>query len=172
MKLTDRHSKAIHLLILDRGLRRDSTLMIAQQLGVKRSTLGVWRAAPEFQEEFQKQLRLYRQNFDDVPLADRIERVKALDEIFLGLPEKQAALKVKVLQAIRQEVGDDKQVLEVNHTGSIGIEAPPRAQSYEEWLQQNEVMDSVQVRAVPEAVEVLNASGVSVLPMSGPGTGV
>jgi hypothetical protein len=51
-------------------------------------------------------------------------------------------MKIKVLQAIRQEVGDDKQVVEVQHMGSVGISAPPRAASYEEWVKQNKVMES------------------------------
>jgi len=158
MKLTDRHKQVIHLLILDRGLRRDSSAMIAKQMGVTRGTVAKWRVDEEFKEEFDKQLKLYRANFDDVTLADRKERVKALDAIFEELPDKQVGLKIKVLQAIRQEVGDDKQVVEVTHTGSVGIEAPPRATSYEEWVSQNEVMeksraDPVPVRSLPQAVE-------------------
>jgi hypothetical protein len=75
-------------------------------------------------------------------LADRKERVKALDGIFQNLGDNQTGLRIKVLQAIRQEVGDDKQVVEVQHSGSIGIQSPPRAESYEEWVKQNEVMES------------------------------
>jgi hypothetical protein len=153
VKLNDKHRQMIHLLILDRGIRKDSTSLIAKRMGVSLVTVRNWRGQSEFKEEFQKQLKLYRKNFDDVPLADRKERVKALDQIFLSLNDKQTALKVKVLQAIRQEVGDDKQILEVQHTGSIGIEAPPRAVSYEEWVQQNEVMES-QKNEVMERVPV------------------
>ena len=142
MKLTSKHHKAIHWLILDRGLRRDSGLVIAKQMGVTRATLSNWRNDDNFKSEFQRQLKLYRANFDDICLADRKERVKALDGIFQVLGEKQVGMKIKVLQAIRQEVGDDKQVVEVQHMGSVGISAPPRAASYEEWVNQNKVMES------------------------------
>jgi len=163
MKITDKHREAIQLLILDRGLRRDSTGLVAQHCGVTKQTVAKWRAESEFKDEFQKQLRLYRANFDEIPLSDRKERVKALDGIFQGLSDKQTALKIKVLQAIRQEVGDDKQILEVQHSGVVGIEAPPRASSYEEWVSQNEVMEAtrstsvsdhhIPVRGLPRAVE-------------------
>jgi hypothetical protein len=154
LKLTEKHHRIIHLLILDRGLRRDSGLVIAKQAGVTRLTLSKWRGDADFKEEFAKQLKLYRANFDDVPLADRKERVKALDGIFENLTDSQTGLKIKVLQAIRQEVGDDKQVLEVQHTGSIGIQAPPRAETYEEWVKQNEVMESSrEVRSLPGVIE-------------------
>ena len=142
MKLTSKHHKVIHWLILDRGLRRDSGSIIAKQMGVTRATLSNWRNDENFKEEFQRQLKLYRANFYDICLSDRKERVKALDGIFQELGEKQTGMKVKVLQAIRQEVGDDKQVVEVQHTGSVGISAPPRATSYEEWVKQNKVMES------------------------------
>ena len=142
MNLTDKHKRFIHLLILDRGLRRDSGNEIAKRAGVTRQTLTKWRADGAFKEEFDRQLKLYRANFDDVPLADRKERVKALDGIFQNLGDNQTGLRIKVLQAIRQEVGDDKQVVEVQHSGSIGIQSPPRAESYEEWVKQNEVMES------------------------------
>ena len=142
MNLTDKHKRIIHLLILDRGLRRDSGNEIAKRAGVTRQTLTKWRADEAFKEEFDRQLKLYRANFDDVPLADRKERGKALDGLFQELGEAQTGMKVKILQAIRQEVGDDKQVLEVQHTGNVGISAPPRAERYEEWVKQNEVMAS------------------------------
>ncbi len=154
MRLTAKHHKVIHWLILDRGLRRDSGSIIAKQMGVTRATLSNWRNDEDFKAEFQRQLKLYRANFDDICLADRKERVKALDGIFQELGEKQTGMKVKVLQAIRQEVGDDKQVVEVQHTGSVGISAPPRAESYEEWIKQNKVMESSRglERSSPRAI--------------------
>tara|TARA_R110000765_G_scaffold226581_1_gene330437 strand:- start:88 stop:513 length:426 start_codon:yes stop_codon:yes gene_type:complete len=133
-------------------------------MGVNRMTVSKWRADPAFQEEFDKQLKLYRANFDDVTLADRKERVKALDGIFQELEGKQVSLKIKVLQAIRQEVGDDKQILEINHTGTIGIEAPPRAESYEEWVKQNVVMDRAkasEVRPVPGEFSEVSSTAAS-----------
>ena len=82
-----------------------------------------------------------KDSFDDVQLADRKERVKALDGLYQRIPEVRVVLKIKVLQAIREEVGDDRPVLEVHHSGHIGVNAPPRAASYEEWVQQNELVE-------------------------------
>jgi len=60
------------------------------------------------------------------------------------LDKKQVQLKIKVLTAIRQEVGDDKQVVEVTHTGEVGLRLPPRAETYEEWQAQNAQMVAVE----------------------------
>ena len=165
MKLTSKHSKVIHWLILDRGLRRDSAAIIAKEMGITRATLATWRGDTVFKGEFDRQLKLYRANFDDITLADRKERVKALDGIFLELSDKQTAMKIKVLQAIRQEVGDDKQVVQIEHSGSVGISTPPRANSYEEWVAQNKVMDknreTSKVRPVSAEFSEVSAPDVS-----------
>jgi hypothetical protein len=72
------------------------------------------------------------------------ERVLCLSELFQDLDKKQVQLKIKVLTAIRQEVGDDKQVVEVTHTGEVGLRLPPRAETYEEWQAQNAQMVAVE----------------------------
>ena len=44
-----------------------------------------------------------------------------------------------MLKEIREEVGDHR--IQVDHTVEIkGVNLPPRAESYEEWLQQNNQM--------------------------------
>ena len=103
-------------------------------------TVARWRKLDYFREEFDRQVKLYRANFDDVPLADRKERVKALQSIYEDLQERDKAMKLKVLMAIRQEVGDDKQVVEHHVSGAVGVNLPPRAESYSEWLEQNSSM--------------------------------
>lgn len=137
-------NKAIALLLTERNGKKDTGALIAETLGVTRATVNRWRRSPEFQAEFKRQMDLWRRNFDDVPLADRKERVLCLSELFQDLDKKQVQLKIKVLTAIRQEVGDDKQVVEVTHTGEVGLRLPPRAETYEEWQAQNAQMVAVE----------------------------
>lgn len=141
MKLTPQHHEAIQALILFRANEQNAAKKVADLVGVTAQRVRIWRKDPEFSEELQRQLRAYRGHFDDVPIAHRKERVLALSAIFDKLTDSQTSLKIKVLQAIRQEVGDDKQQIEVTHTGSVGVQLPPRAASYDEWLSQNRDMD-------------------------------
>ena len=47
-------------------------------------------------------------------------------------------------------------MLRVHHSGHIGVNAPPRAASYEEWVQQNELMEG---RMIESSFRELPASG-------------
>ena len=141
MKLESIHHQAIQALILYRAAESTSAKRAGDLVGVTSQRIRVWRKDPDFSRELTSQLKAYRGHFDDVPIAHRKERVLALSEIFDKLTDSQTGLKIKVLQAIRQEVGDDKQQIEVTHTGSVGVQLPPRASTYEEWLSQNRDMD-------------------------------
>ena len=148
MKLTNRHHEAIQMMILDRYSRRQQCQQIAKQLGVHTMTVTAWRRDEEFKAEYDKQLSIYRNDFEDIRLADRKERVQVLSDMFDHIPEERVSLRLKVLEQVRIEVGDDR--IEVAHTHElIGPNTPPRASSYEEWLQQNEVMES---KALPVAI--------------------
>ena len=149
-RCTDQQMQAIHYLVLDRHAKTDMTKKVAQLVGCQPVTVTRWRKLDYFRSEFDRQVRLYRANFDDVPLADRKERVKALQAIYEDLQERDKAMKLKVLMAIRQEVGDDKQVIEHHVSGAVGVNLPPRASSYEEWISQNTEM----YKAVGEAPKV------------------
>lgn len=141
MKLESIHHQAIQALILYRAAESTSAKRVGDLVGVTSQRIRVWRKDPDFSRELTSQLKAYRGHFDDVPIAHRKERVLALSEIFDKLTDSQTGLKIKVLQAIRQEVGDDKQQIEVTHTGSVGVQLPPRASTYDEWLSQNRDMD-------------------------------
>jgi|TARA_R110002074_G_scaffold342424_1_gene512964 predicted DNA-binding protein YlxM (UPF0122 family) len=148
MKLTNRHHEAIQMMILDRYSRRQQSKQIAKQLGVHTMTVTAWKRDEEFLAEYEKQLNIYRNDFEDIRLADRKERVKVLSDMFDHIPEERVALRMKVLEQVRVEVGDDR--IEVAHTHElIGPNTPPRASSYEEWLQQNEAMEA---KALPVAI--------------------
>ena len=149
MQIKDRHKEAIHMMILDRYSRQRQTAQIAEQVGVSRTAIQQWKNDEDFQREYQKQLRISQQDFSEIRLADRKERVKVLSEMFEHIPVPRVSLRLKVLEQIRQEVGDDK--IQVEHTVEMkGPNVPPRADSYEEWLKQNEQMQAV-VEQLPEA---------------------
>ena len=142
--VSDQMRQGIQLII---QYRWDSTgnisQIVADTLGVERNTVTKWRKSPLFREELRKELEAYRNNFDDVQFADRKERVKALDELYRKVPDQRISLKIKLLQAIRSEVGDDKirnlhlHKHESPEAAPQGPNIPPRAASYEEWMEQN-----------------------------------
>ena len=149
MQINDRLKEAIHMMILDRYSRQRQTAQIAEQVGVSRTAIQQWKNDEDFQREYQKQLRIYQQDFSEIRLADRKERVKVLSEMFEHIPVPRVSLRLKVLEQIRQEVGDDK--IQVEHTVEVkGPNVPPRADSYAEWLKQNQQMQAL-VEQLPEA---------------------
>ena len=140
MALSELQQQAVQLIVLDRWTPDKCGEKVANTLDVNRSTVAAWRKKPEFKEALQEELDRDRKNFDNVPLAWRKNRVLALEEIYNKIDDKRVALKLKVLKEIREEVGDNR--LQVEHTVEVRpLNAPPVAESYEEWLKQNEQMD-------------------------------
>ena len=149
MALTDRQLEAVQLVVLDRWNPKLVNDKIAKTVGVEKSTVFRWRKAPEFDAELQKQLERDRQDFDEVPLAWRKNRVLALERLYDKIDDQRISLKLKVFKEIREEVGDHR--VQVDHTVEIkGINLPPRAESYEEWVAQNRQMTDANL--VEEAV--------------------
>ena len=149
MQIKDKHREAIQMMILDRYSRRRQTGQIAQQVGVSRSAITQWKNDEEFKAEYQKQLRIYQQDFSEIRLADRKERVQVLSDMFEHIPSQRVSLRMKVLEQIRIEVGDDR--IQVEHTVEVkGPNMPPRAETYAEWIKQNQQM----LEAVPESESV------------------
>ena len=54
-----------------------------------------------------KQLAICQRSFDEIQLADRKERVMAMQELFEKIPDIRVDLKLKILAQIRAEVGQD-----------------------------------------------------------------
>ena len=104
MQIKDRHKEAIHMMILDRYSRQRQTAQIAEQVGVSRTAIQQWKNDEDFQREYQKQLRIYQQDFSEIRLADRKERVKVLSEMFEHIPVPRVSLRLKVLEQLRQEL--------------------------------------------------------------------
>ena len=139
MALSELQEQAVQLVVLDRWNPKMANDKIAKTLGVDRSTVFRWRKDPEFDTALQTELERDRADFDEVPLAWRKNRVLALEELYDKIDDARVSLKLKVLKEIREEVGDHR--IQVDHTVEIkGANLPPRAESYEEWLQQNSQM--------------------------------
>ena len=139
MALSELQEQAVQLVVLDRWNPKMANDKIAKTLGVDKSTVFRWRKDPEFDKALQTELERDRADFDEVPLAWRKNRVLALEELYDKIDDARVALKLKVLKEIREEVGDHR--IQVDHTVEIkGANLPPRAESYEEWLQQNNQM--------------------------------
>ena len=139
MALSELQEQAVQLVVLDRWNPKMANDKIAKTLGVDRSTVFRWRKDPEFDKALQTELERDRADFDEVPLAWRKNRVLALEELYDKIDDARVSLKLKVLKEIREEVGDHR--IQVDHTVEIkGVNLPPRAESYEEWLQQNSQM--------------------------------
>ena len=113
---------------------------VAKTLDVNKSTVFRWRKDAEFDKALKKEIERDRSNFDDVPLAFRKNRVLALEDLYNKIEDRRVALKLKVLKEIREEVGDHR--IQVEHTVEVkGLNVPPRADNYDEWLKQNNKMD-------------------------------
>ena len=139
MALSELQEQAVQLVVLDRWNPKMANDKIAKTLGVDKSTVFRWRKDPEFDKALQTELERDRADFDEVPLAWRKNRVLALEDLYQKIDDARVALKLKVLKEIREEVGDHR--IQVDHTVEIkGVNLPPRAESYEEWLQQNDQM--------------------------------
>ena len=136
MALSELQEQAVQLVVLDRWNPKMANDKIAKTLGVDKSTVFRWRKDPEFDTALQTELERDRADFDEVPLAWRKNRVLALEELYQKIDDARVSLKLKVLKEIREEVGDHR--IQVDHTVEIkGANLPPRAETYEEWLQQN-----------------------------------
>ena len=101
--LTSQEHEIIQQLILDRWNPHRINMKIANHFGLSVNQVRHIRRKPHFQAEYIKQLAIYKDSFDDVQLADRKERVKALDGLYQRIPEARVALKIKVLQAIERK---------------------------------------------------------------------
>lgn len=156
MGLPPKARTLIQYLVMNRWETGGITEEIRAGIGITASQVTNWRKKEVFQDELRRQIELYRSNFDDIRMADRKERVLELERLYTAVPDQRVSLKVKLLQAIRQEVGDDKPSqlhLHKHEAAPIqGPNIPPRAQSYEEWIEQNEKAEAA-AAAQAKAIE-------------------
>ena len=137
--LTDTERAIIQQIILDRWNPLRLNKKIASHFGLTINQVRHIRSKSAFQTEYKRQLAIYQQSFDEIQLADRKERVLAMQELYEKIPGIRVALKLKVLAQIRVEVGQDEAV--ERQPEAVGVDVPPRAQTYEEWLGQNRLAE-------------------------------
>ena len=137
--LTDTERAIIQQIILDRWNPLRHNKKIATHFGLTINQVRHLRSKPVFQTEYKRQLAIYQQSFDEIQLADRKERVLAMQELYEKIPDIRVALKLKILAQIRAEVGQDQPIQHV-HAVHVGVNIPPRAETYEEWLDQNQLV--------------------------------
>ena len=152
--LTETQLKAIDLYVLDTYARKTKThkSYIADKIGVKADTVQKWfLRSDEFKERLGSELARIKDDFNDLPLALRRTRIMRLSELYETIEDKRVDLKLKVLAHIREEVGDHKVQIQVEHTGGVSVNIPPRDDTYEQWLANNEKMNKA-IKAEYEVV--------------------
>lgn len=153
MKIGEDHRRAVQMLILDRWSKELSSARIAETLGTTERTIQRWRNDADFQAEYDRQLAIFQGNFADIQLADRKERVRVLNDLFflLGDSQRDTRLKLEILGQIKAEMGVGTESSKVQV--QVGINLPPRADSYDEWVQQNKEMERKRVVEADYEVE-------------------
>jgi hypothetical protein len=139
-ELTAQERAIIQQAILDRWNPHRLTWKIANHFDLSVNQIRHIKSKAKFKAEYAKQLAIYQGSFGDVRLADRKERVKAMQDLYDRVPDIRVALKLKILAQIRAEVGQDEAV--ERQPEAVGVDIPPRAQTYEEWLRQNRMAAS------------------------------
>ncbi len=139
-ELTAQEKSIIQQAILDRWNPHRLTWKIANHFDLSVNQIRHIKSKATFKAEYAKQLAIYQGSFGDIRLADRKERVKAMQDLYDKIPDIRVALKLKILAQIRVEVGQDE--VAQQQPEPAGIDVPPRAQTYEEWLRQNRLAAS------------------------------
>ena len=134
--MTDQERAIIQQAILDRWNPHRLTWKIANHFDLSVNQIRHIKSKATFKAEYAKQLAIYQGSFGDIRFGDRKERVQAMDDLYHLIPHYRVALKLKVLAQIRVEVGQDQPM--ETPPEPTGTDLPPRAQSYEEWLKQNQ----------------------------------
>ena len=140
-ELTDQERAIIQQAILDRWNPHRLTWKIANHFDLSVNQIRHIKSKATFKAEYAKQLAIYQGSFGDIRLADRKERVQAMQDLYDKVPDIRVALKLKILAQIREEVGQDQPIQHV-HEVNVGVNIPPRPESYEEWIKQNRLASS------------------------------
>ena len=141
-ELTAQEKAIIQQIILDRWNSHRLTWKIANHFDLSENQIRHIKSKATFKAEYARQLAIYQGSFDDIRLADRKERVKARQDLYDKVPDIRVALKLKILAQIRAEVGQDQPIQHV-HAVHVGVNIPPRAETYDEWLKQNRLAGSL-----------------------------
>ena len=129
-ELNDRNAM-IQMILLDRWNPHRLDKKIASHFDLTLDQVRDIRQQPAFQEEVERQRHIGEQPF--VNLADRKERVVALQQLFERVPDVRTALRLKILAQIRKDVLDDKPI---PHISEAQVPPPTREKIYGEWLEE------------------------------------
>jgi len=128
-ELTGLERAMIEMILIDLWSPHRLNRKIGSHFGLAIDEVLRVRCKPAFIAELERQRTIGQQSF--VPLADRLERVVALQQLFERVPDARVALRMKILREIRTLVLDDKYVLGAPARDT----APPPSQTYAEWLE-------------------------------------
>ena len=112
--ITDRDKAIIQQVLLDLWHPSRLNKKIASHFGLTINQVRHLRSKPAFQIEYRRQLAIYQQSFDEIQLADRKGRVKAMQDPYDKIPDIRVALKLKILAQVRAEVGQDQPIQHVH----------------------------------------------------------
>jgi len=90
--LTDRDSAIVQKIILDRWNPLRLNKRIASHFGLTINLVRQIRSKSAFQTEYKRQLAIYQSSFEEIQLADRKERVTAMQDLYDKIPDTRVAL--------------------------------------------------------------------------------
>ena len=102
--LTAQEKAIIQQAILDRWNPHRLTWKIANHFDLSENQIRHIKSKATFKAEYARQLAIYQGSFDEIQLADRKERVLAMQELYEKIPDIRVALKLKIMAQIRAEV--------------------------------------------------------------------
>ena len=91
--LTDTERAIIQQVVLDRWNPLRLKKKIDTHFGLTINQVRHIRSKSVFQAEYERQLAIYQQSFDEIQLPDRKERVLAMQELYEKIPDIRVALK-------------------------------------------------------------------------------
>ena len=115
--LTETERAIIQQVVLDRWNPLRLNKKIASHFGLTINQVRHIRSKSAFQTEYKRQLAIYQSSFEEIQLADRKERVLAMQELYEKIPDIRVALKLKILAQIRAEVGQDEPIQQLRQGG-------------------------------------------------------
>ncbi len=126
--LTAQEKAIIQQAIFDRWNPHRLTWKIANHFDLSENQIRHIKSKDTFKSEYARQLAIYQGSFEDIRLADRKERVLAMQDFYEKIPDNRVTLKLKILAQIRVEVGQDEVVQQ--QPEAAGMDVSPRAQTY------------------------------------------
>ena len=104
--LTPTERQIAHQVILDRWNPHRLAWKVGNHHNLKAAVVERILNRPDFQEEVARQEAIYEGRYTDLTVDDRRTRVADLQALYSKVPDRRVALKMKILNQIREDVGD------------------------------------------------------------------